>query len=79
MECSFVLILKRVKIFLSEHVGARLKICERVENLPGAPDKGRRGGKFSLRASLNFDVRKPMSEERFLPNSISKLFVNTLQ
>ncbi|MBI5079189.1 tRNA (adenosine(37)-N6)-threonylcarbamoyltransferase complex transferase subunit TsaD [Candidatus Wolfebacteria bacterium] len=46
--------------------GERLKIRERVENLPGDPERRRQGGKFSSGASLDFDARRPTSEERFL-------------
>jgi len=51
--------------FAESIAGERLKIYERVENLPGDPERRRQGGKFSSGASLNFDARKPTNEKEF--------------
>jgi len=45
--------------------GERPKIRERVENLPGDPERSEQGGKFSSGASQNFDARRPAGGKDF--------------
>lgn len=66
------------KNILSEYLGGRLKIRERVENIPGTPDEGRLGGIFSLRASAHFDARR-VYERKIILQLLLNLAVQILQ